>query len=311
MVGGIRAGACLVTPRTVARDDFSRWVERERRLSPHTADAYGRDLDQFERFFGEWSGGDDWRWADVDRLAIRAWLTDLDARGRAESTISRKLSTLRVFLGFLHRMGQLDENVARLVHRGSAGRTLPSFLSRGQVETLFENMSEAEQPSLRDRAILELLYSSGLRLAELHGLDVGDVDLEAGTVRVLGKGRKERITPVGREAIAALRAYLEASRGENAESGGCLFRSRGGGRLSRRQIQRVVTRWLASATGGEKLSPHALRHTFATHLLDEGADLLAVKELLGHASLSTTRIYTHTSRERLLETYRLAHPRAD
>jgi integrase/recombinase XerC len=300
-----------VTPRTAARDDFSRWVERERRLSAHTSDAYERDLDQFERFFGEWSGGDDWTWADVDRLAIRAWLADLDARGRAESTISRKLSTLRVFLGFLHRMDHLGENVARLVHRRSPGRTLPSFLSRGQVDTLFENMSEAERPSLRDRAILELLYSSGLRLSELHGLDVDHIDFEAGTVRVLGKGRKERITPVGREAMSAVRAYLEAGRGGEAGPESCLFLARGGGRLSRRQIQRIVTRWLASATGGERLSPHALRHTFATHLLDEGADLLAVKELLGHASLSTTRIYTHTSRERLLETYRLAHPRAD
>ena len=299
-----------MTGRAEVRADFARWIERERRLSPHTADAYGRDLDQFERFVGEWLGSDDWAWADVNRLAIRAWLGDLDGRGRAESTISRKLSTLRVFLGFLHRMGHLDDNAARVVHRGTPGRTLPAFLSQTQVSTLFENMSESEEPSLRDRAILELLYSSGLRLAELHGLNVRDVDLEAGTVRVLGKGRKERITPVGREAAVAIRSYLETGRQE-VDPDTCLFTSRTGKRLSRRQIQRIVARWLASATGGEALSPHALRHTFATHLLDEGADLLAVKELLGHASLSTTRIYTHTSRERLLETYRLAHPRAD
>jgi integrase/recombinase XerC len=301
-----------MTCRADARADFASWIERERRLSPHTAEAYGRDLDQFERFVGQWSGSDDWLWSDVDRLAIRAWLGDLDSRGRAESTISRKLSTLRVFLGFLHRMGHINENAARVVHRGSPGRTLPPFLSQTQVATLFDNMSESDLPSLRDRAILELLYSSGLRLAELHGLNVGDVDLEAGTVRVLGKGRKERISPVGREAAEAIRSYLDTGREvDEADPDRCLFVARTGRRLSRRQIQRIVARWLASATGGEVLSPHALRHTFATHLLDEGADLLAVKELLGHASLSTTRIYTHTSRERLLETYRLAHPRAD
>lgn len=297
--------------RTVARSDFATWIEKERRLSPHTAEAYGRDLDQFESFVGEWLGADDWAWSDIDRLAIRSWLGDLDGRGRAESTISRKLSTLRVFLGFLHRMGYLDENVARVVHRGTPGRTLPPFLSQAQVATLFENMSASELPPLRDRAILELLYSSGLRLSELHGLNVGDVDLEAGTVRVLGKGRKERISPVGREAASAIRSYLDERGVDWSDADSCLFVSRTGKRLSRRQIQRIVARWLASATGGETLSPHALRHTFATHLLDEGADLLAVKELLGHASLSTTRIYTHTSRERLLETYRLAHPRAD
>ncbi|MFQ5528757.1 MAG: tyrosine-type recombinase/integrase, partial [Gemmatimonadota bacterium] len=251
-------------------------------------------------------------WAVVDRLTIRAWLGDLDAKGRAPATISRKLSTVRVFFGFLHRTGRLADNPSRLVAARAPRRRLPSFLSRGQVESLFESMPCGDTTSLRDRAILELLYSSGLRLAELHGLDVDDVDLEAGTVRVLGKGRKERITPIGREAAAAIRRYLEADRSAGGtRSGQWLFTSRNGSRLSRRQIQRIVGRWLASATGGEKMSPHALRHTFATHLLDEGADLLAVKELLGHSSLSTTRIYTHTSRERLLETYRLAHPRAD
>ena len=313
MVGGVLAsGPYVVTVRGEARADFKLWIEKERRLSPHTAEAYGRDLDQFERFVGEWLGREDWAWSDVDRLAIRSWLGDLDGRGRAESTVSRKLSTLRVFLGFLHRMGYLDENAARVVHRGSPGRTLPAFLSQSQVTTLFESMSESDLPSLRDRAILELLYSSGLRLSELHGLNVRDVDLEAGTVRVLGKGRKERISPVGRKAAEAIRSYLDTDREiDGADPDTCLFVSRTGNRLSRRQIQRIVARWLASATGGEALSPHALRHTFATHLLDEGADLLAVKELLGHASLSTTRIYTHTSRERLLETYRLAHPRAD
>ncbi len=300
--------------RCDARSDFERWIERERRLSPHTIAAYRRDLDEFDRFLQGWEASNDWDWDVVDRLAIRAWLGALDSLGRAPATISRKLSTLRVFFGFLHRTGRLADNPARLVGAGASARRLPAFLSRAQVEAMFQEMPADDVRSLRDRAILELLYSSGLRLSEIHGLDVADVDLGVGTVRVLGKGRKERIVPVGRQAVLAIRTYLEADRPideREGENGACLFTSRGGRRLSRRQIQRIVGRWLASATGGEPMSPHALRHTFATHLLDEGADLLAVKELLGHSSLSTTRIYTHTSRERLLETYRLAHPRAD
>jgi len=298
--------------RSDSRSDFCRWIKSERRLSPHTVAAYQRDLDQFEIFVGAWLGAEDWQWVTVDRLAIRAWLGDLDARGRAPATIARKLSTIRVFFGFMHRTGQLDDNPARLIGARAPLRKLPAFLSRDQVDELFDSMPTDEQMYLRDRAILELFYSSGLRLAELHGLDIGDVNLEAGTVRVLGKGRKERITPVGRQAAVAVRRYLEADRSAGiVHPGECLFTSRTGRRLSRRQIQRIVGKWLAAATGGESMSPHALRHTFATHLLDEGADLLVVKELLGHSSLSTTRIYTHTSRERLLETYRLAHPRAD
>lgn len=298
--------------RTEARSDFARWIKSERRLSPHTVAAYRRDLDQFERFTGHWLGAEDWEWETVDRLAIRAWLGELDSRGQAPATIARKLSTIRVFFGFLHRTGQLADNPARLIGARAPRRKLPAFLSRDQVDELFETMPTDQPTSLRDRAILELFYSSGLRLAELHGLDIANVDLEAGTVRVVGKGRKERITPVGRRAAAAILRYLEADRIAGTEHPGqCLFTSRTGSRLSRRQIQRIVGRWLAAATGGEAMSPHALRHTFATHLLDEGADLLVVKELLGHSSLSTTRIYTHTSRERLLETYRLAHPRAD
>ena len=296
--------------RADARADFGRWIDGERRLSTHTIAAYQRDLDQFEAFVGGWLACEEWDWAAVDRLTIRAWLAELDARGRAPTTITRKLSTVRVFLGFLHRTGAVDDNPARLIAARAPSRRLPAFLSRSQIESLFEAMPADDPRSMRDKAILELLYSSGLRLAELHQLDVGDVNLDAGTVRVLGKGRKERITPLGREAGHAIRRYLDAA-GRTGCFTECLFASRNGSRLSRRQIQRIVGRWLASASGGEAMSPHALRHTFATHLLDEGADLLAVKELLGHSSLSTTRIYTHTSRERLLETYRLAHPRAD
>jgi integrase/recombinase XerC len=305
--------------RAGAVEDFRRWLSSERRLSPHTVEAYERDLGQFEEFVGGWSGEEDWTWADIDRLAIRAWLGKLDDLGRADSTIARKLSTLRVFFGFLQRTGRREENPARLVRTRSSGRRLPAFLTRPQIDALFEEedtsgMNETDGADSvapeRDRALLEILYSSGLRLAEVHGLDIGDVDRQRGLVRVLGKGRKERIVPVGSAAVAAIDRWLEAS-GRSSVDDGPLFLSERGTRLSRRQIQRIVAARLARATDGEPLSPHALRHSFATHLLDEGADLMAVKELLGHASLSTTRIYTHTSKERLLETYRQAHPRAE
>lgn len=290
--------------------DFQRWLSSERRLSPHTVEAYERDLAQFEEFVGGWSGMETWAWGDVDRLAIRAWLGELDELGRADSTIARKLSTLRVFFGFLQRTARREENPARLVRARSSGRRLPAFLTRPQIDALFEEESDATPEPERDRALLEVLYSSGLRLAEVHGLDISDVDRVRGLVRVLGKGNKERIIPIGSVAVAAIDRWLKAS-GRSSRDDGPLFLSERGTRLSRRQIQRIVATWLARAADGEALSPHALRHSFATHLLDEGADLMAVKELLGHASLSTTRIYTHTSKERLLETYRQAHPRAE
>lgn len=306
--------------RGVATTDFLRWLTSERRLSPNTVEAYERDLAQFEDFVGGWLGRQDWAWADLDRLAIRAWLGELDGLGRADSTIARKLSTLRVFFGFLQRTGRREENPGRLVRARSSGRRLPPFLTRGQIDELFGedagDEAEGEWPTdgspdpSRDRALLEVLYSAGLRLSELHGLDVGDVDHERGLVRVLGKGSKERIVPLGAAALRAIEDYLSATDRSTADDGP-LFLSSRGRRLSRRQIQRVVGARLSRAADGETLSPHALRHSFATHLLDEGADLMAVKELLGHASLSTTRIYTHTSKERLLEQFRMAHPRAE
>ena len=310
--------------RAAARADFLRWLSAERRLSPHTIEAYERDIDQFEEFLDGRRDAGPWGWDAVDRRSVRAWLGELDRLDRADSTIARKLSSLRVFFRFLRRSDRRDTNPARLVRVRSGGRRLPAFLTRQQVDELFATDASADggvdasrgegtdaaARAARDRALIEILYSSGLRLAEVHGLDVGDIDRERGLVKVLGKGRKERIVPVGAAALDAVDHYL-ASTDRSPESCGPLFESRGGGRLSRRQIQRIVAERLAVASDGEELSPHALRHSFATHLLDEGADLMAVKELLGHASLSTTRIYTHTSKERLLETYRRAHPRAE
>jgi integrase/recombinase XerC len=304
--------------------DFLRYAEKERLLSPHTVSGYRRDLRLFVEFVDGYLGSRSWDWNAIDRQAVRAFLGELDRRGLARSTMSRKLSAVRALFRFLHRTGEVEASPARLVRSPRRERTLPGYLSADQTAELFDLLRERAVRdggflALRNRALIELLYSCGLRLAEIQQLDLQDVDLAGGQVRVLGKGRKERIVPVGRAAADALRAYLPA-RSERATAGDAgdgkmprlpVFVSTRGGRLSRRQIQRAVTGTLDAVATGERLSTHALRHTFATHMLDRGADLVAVKELLGHASLSTTRIYTHTSRDRLKRVYRQAHPRAE
>lgn len=319
-----------MTEPEAALRDFARYAEKERMLSPNTVEAYRRDLEEFVAFLREQLQRG-WGWGDVDRLALRAFLGELDRRGLERSTMARKLSSVRVFFRFLHRSGRVEANPARHVRSPSRERPLPGYLTAEQTEEAFELLRKrAEEDggflALRNRALVEVVYSCGLRLAEVRGLDLGDLDLNRGQLRVTGKGRKERIVPVGRAAREAVRSYLPARarlRRERRPGDGAsedasgrmpglpLFLSIRGRRLSRRQIQRVVKRLLEAVAEGEELSVHALRHSFATHMLDRGADLMAVKELLGHASLSTTRIYTHTSRERLKEVYRQAHPRAE
>lgn len=327
-------------------EDFLRYAEKERRLSPHTVEAYRRDLETFHDFLGRHLSGD-WDWPDVDRLAIRSFLGHLDGRDLAPSTMRRKLSSVSVFFGFLHRVERVGANPVKHVRGPRGERSLPGHLSAEQTRELFEVLRDRADRdggflALRNRALVELVYSSGLRLAEVQQLDLPEVELTSRQVRVLGKGDKERIVPLGRHAEAAIRAYLPArgallrrtreararrgpqetgarSGDSSGREGGAgdempgmpVFVSVRGDRLSRRQIQRVMRRVLDAVAEGEGVSTHTLRHSFATHLLDGGADLMAVKELLGHASLSTTRIYTHTSRERLKRVYRQAHPRAE
>ena len=311
--------------------EFLRYAENEKRLSPHTVDAYRRDLESFVAFLDQ-HRGDGWSWDEVDRLDLRSWLGALRSSGRADSTLRRRLSTVRALFSFLYRTDRTAANPARGVRTPRSVSKLPPYLTRAQADSLFERLEElsamphdldgpARTRRARNRAIVELFYSSGLRLSELHALDLDAVDRPDRTLRVRGKGSKERIVPVGSNALDAIASYLELSdrarpagrpgiRPERS-AGGPLFVTATGRRLSRRQIQRVVQEMLEGVPGAEGLSPHALRHSFATHLLDEGADLMAVRDLLGHASLSTTRVYTHTSKERLLEAYRKAHPRAD
>ncbi len=287
----------------------------ERQLSSHTIEAYRRDLDDLVSFLDGYFDSRDWAWDDVDRLAVRAYLSRLSMSKLKRRSIARKLSSARSFFRFLQREGLIERNPARQIRAPRHGRVLPGYLTQREMTRLFElavpGNGESDWKGVRDRALVELLYSAGLRLSEVHGLAKKDLDLSAGRVKVRGKGNKERIVPVGRQACTAIRAY-EAVREERFGAPAPtdpLFVSNRGARLSRRQIQRIVTRLIAAVAEEGGLSTHSVRHSFATHLLDEGADLMAIKELLGHASLSTTQMYAHTSRERLKQVYKHAHPR--
>ena len=285
-----------------------------RNLSSNTVAAYRRDLLDFEAFLGAHLGREDWRWPEVDRRDIRAFLGEVGRRGLAPRTIARKLAAVRALFRFLHRESLVPADPARRIRGPKLDRTLPGHLRRGELVRLFQWVEERARSGgfteTRLLALLELMYGSGLRLAEIQTLDLPRVDLTRGQIRVLGKGRKERIVPLTEPARGALRLYLPNRLEHAAPGDDAVFVGRHGRRLSRRYIQRVVQEVLDGFSESEGLSPHSLRHSFATHLLDEGADLMAVKELLGHASLSTTRIYAHTSRERIRRVYKGAHPRA-
>ncbi len=292
---------------------YLRHLADERQLSTNTVKAYARDLEELDTFLSEYLGRSDWGWEEADRLALRGFLGWCRRGGRSRRTVARKLSAARTFFRFLHLEDRIPSNPTRAVRAPKVDRHLPGHLSTADIQGVFDVAeSRAAGNTLqatRDLLILELLYGSGLRLSELHGLDLDALDRRSAQVRVLGKGNKERIVPVTRRSLAALERY-EPRRSEASGGGGAVLVNARGGRLSRRSIQEAVRRGLEAAAGARGLSAHALRHTFATHLLEQGADLLAVKELLGHVSLSTTRIYTHTTKERLLRVYRDAHPRS-
>ena len=294
---------------------FLRELADGRQLSAHTVTAYRRDLAELADFLDTYFQCEDWPWSRVDRNALRRFLGRMAQQQLARRTIARRLSAVRSFFRFLHREDLVEANTARTVRSPKLEKSLPQWLSRGDAEKVFavaENRAaEGSFRGTRDLAMLELFYASGMRLSELHGLDMDDVDLIGEQVKVRGKGRKERIIPIGNAAVTAIRKY-ELRRGDLVGRGdrSALFLNQNGKRLSRRSIQEVVRKAVESGAAEAGMSPHALRHSFATHLLDAGADLLAVKELLGHASLSTTSIYTHTSKERLKKVYAAAHPRA-
>ena len=286
---------------------FLRHLDTERNASPHTVKAYAEDLQQFAEHLREELGREA-RPRDVDHLLIRAFLARLHRAGLKKTSAARKLASLRSFFRYLCREGVLTKNPARALLSPRLEKRNPVHLDEAQMATLLDVPGEGDAV-LRARAILELLYGAGIRCGELVGLDLGDVDLDGRLLRVLGKGRKERVVPFGTRAQAALRAYLPArlrARPRNE----ALFVNVRGGRLTDRSVRAVLARRMDQTALTHKISPHALRHSFATHLLERGADLRAIQELLGHVSLSTTQRYTHVDTRHILRIYSKTHPRA-
>ena len=313
-----------------ALGDFLEHLRLNENASAHTVRAYESDLTQFLSFLASKAGRPraELTVGDFDYVNVREFLADLSRRGNTRSSAARKLAAIRTFGRYLRREGILDGDPAALVGTPRREQRLPAHLGEGEMTTLLE-MPDVSMPlGRRDRAILELFYASGLRLSELVGLDLGDVNLGGRMVRVLGKGGKERIVPFNRSTEAALRTWLrdresfvpadaEPRRARAASrtpritrpAKPPLFVNYQGGRLSTRSVDRLVRRYVAACSTRFGISPHALRHSFATHLLERGADLRAIQELLGHARLSTTQRYTHLNAAQLLETYKKAHPR--
>jgi integrase/recombinase XerC len=282
---------------------FLEYLAVERGASRHTLRGYATDLAELRRFLAGRGVSD---LSGVDTRAVRAYLAWLHERGLSKATIARKLASARSCLRFLARRGMIDVNPARQVRSPRLGRRLPSFLPKDEATELLDQKPEECEAGRRDHALLELLYATGLRVAECCGLDWNDLDGSQGTVRVLGKGGKERVVPVGETALEAVDAYMKL-RGDGT---GPLFRNARGGRLTTRSVHRVVKERARQAGISQRVTPHTLRHTFATHMLGEGADLRLIQELLGHSRLSTTQRYTHVSPEHLMKVYDKAHPRA-
>ncbi len=309
-----------------ARTDLSRWpalcarflehLAEERNFSPHTLRAYGGDLERFSAFLGEYCGRavESVRSDEADALAVRSFLGELGRQGLTARSRARALAALRSLFRFACREGVLAANPAAGVRSPKLPKTLPRHLRPGETEELLAAADGEEPLPRRDRALLELLYASGLRVSELVGLDWRDVDLAGRVVRVQGKGGKERMVPFGRPAAEALRAWLadweEVRRRAPASPEEPVFLHFRGGRLSARSVRRILDRTASRAGVAGGVHPHTLRHSFATHLLEGGADLRAIQELLGHSSLATTQRYTHVEIERLLAVYRESHPRA-
>lgn len=287
---------------------FLEFLEGGRGASPHTIRNYAGDLKDFFAFL------DGKSLSQVDPLVIRSFLAHLKSRGHSKATLSRKLAALRSFFKYLARENHLRSNPVLGISSPRREKKLPQFLDLSEVTHLIEAPSSKKWEGKRDRSILETLYSSGVRVSELVGLNRGDVDLLSGLLKIRGKGKKERIVPVGDKALGSIREYLESlptpMNKKNDGPQGSLFLNRSGSRLTDRSVRRMIVKYARRICLKSGISPHTLRHTFATHLLDRGADLRSVQELLGHANLSTTQIYTHVTTRRLQEAYNQTHPRA-
>jgi integrase/recombinase XerC len=286
--------------------EFLQRLKAERRLSPHTVMAYQRDLNALLGFC-EREKIDSF--AALDSYQVRRFAAESHRRGSNARSVARRLSAVRTFLNFLVEIGALKSNAAVHVQAPKPSRRLPATLDTDQVASLLAIAGD-DPLAVRDRAILELFYSSGLRLAELVGLDLGDVDADDRTARVTGKGSKTRIVPVGRHALSALADWLKVRRELALHGEAALFVSRNGRRISHRAVQERVSHWARRQGAVTGVHPHMLRHSFATHVLESSGDLRAVQEMLGHASLSTTQVYTHLDFQHLAHVYDQAHPRA-
>jgi integrase/recombinase XerC len=298
---------------------FTIHMEVERNLTPNTRNNYLIDIRQFQKFltknytFAEDSGVD--TLTRVDHMMIRAFLGSLYREKVKKVTISRKVTALRTFFKYLLREGMVKNNPAEMIQAPRVEKYIPVFLSVDEMMALLKTEGAPGATAFRDRAIIELFYSSGIRLSELVGLNTGDIDFIQGLIKVRGKGRKERVVPVGDPALAALREYLENRKevSETLSYGGSkdpVFVGKSGARLSAKTVARILDKMVLMSGLKRKISPHVLRHTFATHMMEAGADLRAIQELLGHQSLSTTQKYTSVSVGRLLEVYDKAHPKA-
>ncbi|GMQ84189.1 MAG: tyrosine recombinase XerC [Gammaproteobacteria bacterium] len=294
-------------PDELARlTEFECHLRDERQLSPHTLSNYRRDLLSVSRFCDEQGIS---RWRELHPQQVRAFSAQLHRQGLGGRSIQRKLSALRSFCRHLIRQGVLNHNPAQDIRAPKTPHRLPHSLDVDRIQSLLDNKTD-NWLAQRDLAMMELMYSSGLRLAELVGLDLQQLDLRQGEARVLGKGRKTRIVPIGRKAVGVLRAWLTTRAIHCAEDESALFINRTGTRLGPRSVQQRMHRWALQQGLDSRLHPHALRHSFATHILESSGDLRAVQELLGHANLSTTQVYTHLDFQHLAQVYDKAHPRA-
>jgi len=292
---------------SAAIERFLSHLDRERNASAHTVRAYGEDVAQFAGYLRGQMGREP-RAEDADHLAVRGFLAALHEGGTRRISAARKLAALRTFFRYLCREGILERNPAAAILSPRLERRIPSHLEEGEADVLLD-VPGRDDASLRARAILELLYATGIRCSELVGLDLAEVDLDARMARVLGKGRKERVVPFGSRAREALLAYLPA-RARTRPTADALFVNRRGGRLTDRSVRTILATRVRQVALTKRISPHSLRHSFATHLLGRGADLRTIQELLGHASLSTTQRYTHVDMRHILEIYNKSHPRA-
>jgi tyrosine recombinase XerC len=288
--------------------EFLAYLRHEKNASPHTIAAYGRDLRQVAAYLKE----REIRWDKAGNVVLRGFLAELHEKKRRKTTIGRKLAALRSFYDFCLRRKLVAENPAKVLARPRQDQRVPSFLSEDEAAALLDLPRGGEPLVRRDRAILELFYATGMRVSELVGVETGDIHFGERLVRVRGKGKKERLVPFGGKALEAMQDYrgARAVLARGGDGGEAFFLNYRGGRLTTRSVQRMVHKYIRRTAVARKISPHSLRHSFASHLLGRGADLRVIQELLGHASLSTTQKYTHVDLKQLLTVYRKSHPRS-